>query len=46
MKILQITSCFYPAWAYGGPVTATYYITMELARRGHEVVVFSARYFT
>ncbi len=41
MRILQVTSCFYPAWAYGGPVAVAFHLSKELARRGHEVVVYT-----
>ncbi len=41
MRILQVTPCFYPAWAYGGPPRNTYEIVKELAKRGHEVTVYT-----
>lgn len=41
MRILQVISTFYPAWAFGGPVKVAYDISKELARRGHEVEVFT-----
>lgn len=41
MRILQVIPYFYPAWAYGGPVRVAYELSRGLARRGHEVVVFT-----
>lgn len=41
MKILHVTPCFYPAEAYGGPVSVAYNVCRELARRGHEVTVYT-----
>ena len=41
MRILQVISTFYPAWAFGGPVKVVYDLSKELARRGHEVEVFT-----
>jgi len=41
MKILQVTPYFPPAYAFGGPVKATYQISRELIKRGHEVVVYT-----
>ena len=41
MRILQVNSCFYPAWAYGGPVPIVYHVSKELVKRGHEVVVYT-----
>lgn len=42
MKILQVIPAFYPAWAYGGTVNAAYHLSKELARRGHEVTVYTS----
>jgi glycosyltransferase involved in cell wall biosynthesis len=41
MRILQVISTFYPALAFGGPVKVAYDICTELAKRGHEVEVFT-----
>ncbi|MFC1912756.1 glycosyltransferase [Chloroflexota bacterium] len=41
MRILEVTSCFYPAWAYGGPVAVAFYLSKEMVKRGHEVVVYT-----
>ncbi len=41
MRILQVISAFYPALALGGPSKVAYDISKELARRGHEVEVFT-----
>lgn len=42
MKILQMIPAFYPAVAYGGTVNVAYHLSKELARRGHEVTVYSS----
>lgn len=41
MRILQVISYFYPAWAYGGPPRSAYELSKELVRRGHEVTVYT-----
>ena len=41
MRILQVIPYFPPAYAFGGPVKAAYQVSRELARRGHEVVVYT-----
>jgi len=41
MKILQVIPYFLPAYAFGGPVKVAYQVSRELARRGHEVVVYA-----
>jgi len=41
MKILQVISTFYPALAFGGPVKVVYETSKELAKRGHEVEVYT-----
>jgi glycosyltransferase involved in cell wall biosynthesis len=41
MKILHVIPYFYPAWAYGGPPRNAYGLCRELAKRGHEVTVFT-----
>jgi glycosyltransferase involved in cell wall biosynthesis len=45
MKILQVISYFYPAWAYGGPPRNVYGLCKELVKRGHEVTVFTTDAF-
>lgn len=45
MKILHVTSHFYPALAYGGSAPVAYNIAKELARRGHEVTVWTTDAF-
>lgn len=42
MRILHILPYFYPAVRFGGPVTVVYGISKELARRGHEVIVYTS----
>jgi glycosyltransferase involved in cell wall biosynthesis len=42
MKILQMIPAFYPALAYGGTVNVAYNISKELAKRGHEVTVYTS----
>lgn len=42
MKILQMIPAFYPALAYGGTVAVAYHLSRELARRGHEVTVYTS----
>lgn len=39
MKILQIIPYF--NWSYGGPVKVVYELSKELARRGHEVTIYT-----
>jgi len=41
MRILQVIATFYPAWAFGGPVKVVYKLSEELAKRGHEVEVYT-----
>jgi glycosyltransferase involved in cell wall biosynthesis len=41
VKILQVISSFPPAYSYGGPLGVTYRVSKELARRGHQVTVFT-----
>jgi glycosyltransferase involved in cell wall biosynthesis len=41
MKILHSLSYFLPARAFGGPISSTYFLCRELARRGHEVTLFT-----
>jgi glycosyltransferase involved in cell wall biosynthesis len=42
MKTLQMIPAFYPALAYGGTVNVAYNISKELAKRGHEVTVYTS----
>jgi glycosyltransferase involved in cell wall biosynthesis len=42
VNILQVSPYFAPGWAYGGPVKVSFEICTELARRGHNVVVFTS----
>ena len=39
MKICLVSSSFYPATFYGGPISATWDLSKELAKRGVEVYV-------
>jgi len=39
MKILQVIPYFVPAYSYGGPVKVCFDISIELAKRGHEITV-------
>ena len=41
MRILQVTSYYAPAWAYGGPPRVMAEYASGLAARGHEVTVFT-----
>jgi len=41
MKILQVVPYFPPAYAFGGPVKVVYEISKELAKRGHEINVYT-----
>jgi glycosyltransferase involved in cell wall biosynthesis len=41
MRILQVTSYYAPAWAYGGPPRVMAEFAGGLARRGHAVTVFT-----
>jgi len=42
MRILQMNPAFYPAMAYGGTVEVAYQLSRELARRGHQVTVYTS----
>jgi len=42
MKILQVIPYFYPAWTYGGPVRVAYDVSRGLAKKGHEVTVYTS----
>ena len=39
MRICLISSSFYPAISYGGPITATWSLSKELARKDVEMYV-------
>lgn len=41
MRILHITPYFYPAWAYGGTPRVVFELCKKLAKRDHEVTVFT-----
>jgi len=42
MKILQVVPYFHPAYAFGGPVNVVYQISKKLAKKGHEVVIYTS----
>jgi len=42
MRILFVIPYFYPTQAFGGPVSVAFNMGKELAKRGHEVVVFTS----
>jgi glycosyltransferase involved in cell wall biosynthesis len=41
LRILQVTPTYIPAWRYGGPIRSVHGLCAGLARRGHEVHVFT-----
>lgn len=41
MKIIHTIPYFLPAKAFGGPIYSTYYLCRELAKRGHDVEIFT-----
>jgi len=41
MKILHVVTSFPPAHAFGGPPHAAYLLARELARRGHEITIYT-----
>lgn len=41
MNILQVIPYFVPAWDYGGPIPVAHNISKELAKRGHELTVYT-----
>lgn len=45
MRILQATTAFYPALAYGGTVVASYQISKFLCRSGHFVTAYTSDAF-
>jgi glycosyltransferase involved in cell wall biosynthesis len=42
VKILQLNPAFYPAFAYGGTVNTSYLVSKVLAKRSHDVTVFTS----
>ena len=42
MKICLISSSFYPATFYGGPISATWDLSKKLAEKGNEIFVSTA----
>ena len=42
MKVLQLNPAFYPAFAYGETVNVSYNLSRALAKRGHDVTVFTS----
>ncbi len=41
LRILHVTPTYIPAWRYGGPIRSVHGLCAGLARRGHEVHVFT-----
>lgn len=41
MKLLHVVPTYAPAWRHGGPIRAVHGLCKALARRGHEVTVFT-----
>jgi glycosyltransferase involved in cell wall biosynthesis len=41
MRLLHVVPTYAPAWRHGGPVRAVHGLCKALARRGHEVTVFT-----
>ena len=41
MRILQVIPFFYPSMEFGGSVSVVYNLSMVLAEKGHEVVVYT-----
>ncbi len=41
LRILQVVPTYYPAVRYGGPVRSVHGLSAALARRGHEVHVYT-----
>ena len=39
MRICLVSSSFYPATFYGGPISATWDLSKKLAENGHEIYV-------
>lgn len=42
MKILQVIPYYAPAWSFGGTVRVAYEISTGLAKKGHEVTVYTS----
>jgi glycosyltransferase involved in cell wall biosynthesis len=42
MKILQVVPYFPPSYAFGGPAKVVYEVAKELAKRKHDVVVYTS----
>jgi len=45
MRVLQVIPYFYPSWSFGGPVRCVFHISRELAKRGHEITVYTTNAF-
>lgn len=41
MRLLHVVPTYVPAWRHGGPVAAVHGLCKALARRGHEVTVYT-----
>jgi glycosyltransferase involved in cell wall biosynthesis len=41
LRILQVVSAYYPAVRYGGPIRSVHGLSAALARRGHDVHVYT-----
>lgn len=41
LRILQVVSAYYPAVRYGGPIRSVHGLSVALARRGHDVHVYT-----
>src|ERR1700687_307966 len=41
LRILQVVSAYYPAVRYGGPIRSVHGLAAALARRGHDVHVYT-----
>lgn len=41
MRILHVTPTYVPAWRYGGPIVSVHGLCKALARRGHDVHVYT-----
>lgn len=42
MRILQVIPYYAPAWSFGGTVRVAYEISTRLAKKGHEVTVYTS----
>ncbi len=42
LRILQVVATYYPAVRYGGPIRSVHGLSAALARRGHEVHVYTS----